>query len=164
MNVALLKRILLIPFFLLSVVAHAQRADQLAPSELRAIQSRQFKTGDIEKVSRVVNDAMLQNQISGSMSGHVGSFSYQGKKLFDKSFSGCEKAIQGCRFSIQVFITQSNDKKYVITRIPIRVSGITANSYSDEILIDQDIYSLLYSAISKSLFIEAQAIEPKELN
>jgi hypothetical protein len=131
---------------------------------LRNIQSRQFKTNDIDKVKRVINDALVQNQISGSMGEKTGQYYFQGKALFNHTFPEC-RTPSGCKFSLQVSLTQSSDKKFLIVRIPINVSGFKdGSSYFDYRVTDSDFYNALFSSIGKSLFLDAQAIDLKTVH
>jgi hypothetical protein len=126
----------------------AQGIDNLTATQVRSIQSRQFKTSNLSAATFSVVGALTD-------------FGYTGRMATDKNGEFSRTLNQGggkygAHKRCEVFIRYSPDKKFIVIRFAISGDG--------GVIVDPDEYNQLFSSVSKSLFIDAQQIPYKSVN
>ena len=130
---------------------YAQGADNLTPVELRAIESRQYKSENLAAVSFAVNGAFTDL-------GYSGRIATPNNGEFSKFKEGKVDSPNFVKNECEVFIRQSLDKKYVIVRFHLVRFSRKDGRVENFVLTDPSDYNQIFSAISKALFIDGQQI------
>jgi hypothetical protein len=116
---------------------------------IRQLQSRVFRTNDLQKVSNVVQEALMDLGFVGTMTGNNGEF--------NKTPISCGTPNpRGCHYYANVLLKLDSKQQYVIVRVVLKNMGRDVQQ--------GNIYQQFFASVSKSLFLEGQQIDPTTLD
>ena len=122
----------------ISASTFSQQPAGSSPAELRQLQTRQFKTNNVDKVTNIVQEAFMDMGYKG------GGNSYWHEE-------------GGYIYKAQVSIGPTPDNKYVIVRIDF--GSLLPNAPQK----GSEVYSELFSAIGKSAFLDSQRLPLEQI-